>query len=292
MIITKLIGGLGNQMFQYAAGKALALKYNTSLKVDDSFLKKPAQGIDTQRYFELDIFEVPVLIASYNETEKYLKRVNNKFSRELQRRFPFLFKSLRAVESGSTYHVEFERYPENTYLDGFWQSELYFAKYENEIRNLFKFKKEIINRNLELVSKINTAKNAVSIHVRRGDYINNPEANKFHGLCSLDYYTEAINLIKDKVSDVSLFVFSDDIPWCKNNFKFNLPIEFVETHNPHSDLYLMTRCKHNIIANSSFSWWGAWLNDNPDKIVVAPKQWFANKNIDTKDVIPEKWIKL
>lgn len=292
MIITKLIGGLGNQMFQYAAGKALALRHNTSVKVDDSFLKKPAQGIDTQRYFELDIFEEYVLIASLNETEKYLKRINNKFFRELQRRLPFLFKSLRAVESGSSYHVDFEHYPENTYLDGFWQSELYFSKYENEIRNLFIFKKDIINRNTDLVSKINTAQNSVSIHVRRGDYVKNPEANKFHGLCSLDYYSEAIKLITDKVSNVSLFVFSDDIPWCKENFKFNLPIEFIETNNPHSDLFLMTQCKHNIIANSSFSWWGAWLNNNANKIVIAPNRWFANKDVNTKDLIPSSWRKV
>jgi hypothetical protein len=292
MIITKLIGGLGNQMFQYAAGKALALRYSTSVKVDDSFLKKPAQGIDTQRYFELDIFETPVLIASHNETEKYLKRVNNKFFRELQRRLPFLFKSLRAVESGSTYHVEFEHYPENTYLDGFWQSELYFAKYEKEIRKLFKFRKDIISSNEDMVSRINLAVNPVSLHVRRGDYVKNPEANKFHGLCSIDYYAEAIKLITSQVPNVTLFVFSDDIPWCKENFKFNLPIEFIETNNPHSDLYLMTQCAHNIIANSSFSWWGAWLNNNSNKIVVAPKQWFANKDINTKDVIPEKWIKI
>lgn len=292
MIITKLIGGLGNQMFQYAAGKALALRHNTLVKVDHSFLKKPAQGVDTQRFFELDIFEEPILICSHNETDKYLKRLNNKFLRELQRRLPFLFKSLRAVESGSNYHIEFEQYPENTYLDGFWQSELYFIKYENEIRKLFKFKKDIINRNIDFVSKINMAKNSLSIHVRRGDYVKNPEANKFHGLCSLDYYSEAVEFIANKVTDLSLFVFSDDISWCRDNFKFDLPIEFVETNNPHSDLYLMTQCKHNIIANSSFSWWGAWLNNYPDKIIVAPKQWFANKNIDTKDVIPKKWIML
>ncbi|MEI6553564.1 MAG: alpha-1,2-fucosyltransferase, partial [bacterium] len=136
--------------------------------------------------------------------------------------------------------------------------------------------------------------NSISIHIRRGDYISNQEANNFHGSCSIDYYTEAINIIKGKVSNPIFFVFSDDIAWVKENLKSDIVATWVSEYNLDNteDLLLMSFCKHQIIANSSFSWWGAYLNRNINKIVIAPKKWIANKGYNTDEITPSSWIKL
>lgn len=291
MIVTKLIGGLGNQMFQYAAGKALALKHGVDVKVDLSELNKNAEGKYTQRHYELTVFSSNIKTAAASDLTPFINKDKSKIKRELQRRFPFLYKTLTAVERGTSYHPEFKKYPENTYLQGFWQSELYFKEYEKEIRNEFEFKQTIIDACKPFSDPILNS-NSVSLHVRRGDYVNNPSANKFHGLCSPQYYEEAISHIAASQGQIEIIVFSDDISWCKENLKFNFPIYFLETGSAYNDLYLMTQCRHNIIANSSFSWWGAWLNAHPGKIVVGPKQWFADTSVNTSDIIPASWIRL
>jgi hypothetical protein len=291
MIIVKLIGGLGNQMFQYAAGKALALRHHTEVKVDTIELESDPEGKFTKRHFELGIFESKITIASKEEVNAFSNLGGSKIKREFQRRFPFLFSRLMAVESGTPYHPEFTKYPKHTYLSGFWQSELYFKDVAQDIKKDFTFGAKIIDRNKELATKI-LGVNSVSVHVRRGDYVSNANAHQFHGLCSLDYYNQAVSMIAEKQGAIELFVFSDDIAWCKENLKYDFPIYFVETNDAHSDMYLMTLCKHNIIANSSFSWWGAWLNNHSQKIVVAPKQWIVDPSVNTKDIIPQSWIKL
>ena len=291
MIIAKLIGGLGNQMFQYATAKALALKHGVEAKVDTAVLDKDAKGVYTQRKFELSAFAAQIKIADQKELQPFLNKFNNKFIRGLQRNFSGFFSTLYVKENGNRFNVSFLGWPANTYLDGFWQSELYFKFYEEEIKQDLEFNQAIIDKNKDLAAKINSV-NSVSLHVRRGDYVNLPSANSFHGLCSIDYYNEGVKLIADKTGPIELFVFSDDVAWCRQNLKFDFPIHFIETNDAYSDMYLMTQCKHNIIANSSFSWWGAWLNNNADKIVVAPKKWFNDPRIDTSDVIPIEWIQL
>lgn len=291
MIVSKLIGGLGNQMFQYAAGKSLALKRNVDVKVDVTELHENAGNKFTQRKFELDVFNSNIQIASAHEADISKFKKLNKVSESIQKIFPFLFSSLYFVERGSQFNLDFFNSPKQCYLNGFWQSQLYFIDFEKEIRKDFTFNESIIQLN-ELYSEKINAVNSVSIHVRRGDYVSSSEANKFHGLCSLDYYNSAVNFMRDKQSQIELFIFSDDIDWCKQNFKYDVPINFIETNNAHHDLYLMTQCKHNIIANSSFSWWGAWLNNNAKKLIIAPKQWFVDTSVNTKNIIPESWIKI
>lgn len=291
MIITKLIGGLGNQMFQYAAGKALACRHGVEVKVGLSELNKNAGDKYTQRAYELGIFASGIQVASDKELEPFTEGDGNRIKRELQRRLPFLFNTLNAVESGSAYHPGFARYPKNTYLQGFWQSETYFKDYETEIRKDFRFRDSVTDACRHLKEKV-TACNAVSLHVRRGDYVSNPSANKFHGLCPPEYYQDAVNYIARSQKDLELFVFSDDIAWCKEHLKFGCPVHFMETHTAYEDMYLMSQCHHHIIANSSFSWWGAWLNSKADKIVVAPKQWFLDPSVNTSDIIPASWVKL
>ncbi len=149
-------------------------------------------------------------------------------------------------------------------------------------------------RNKDIGEMIQSFK-SVSLHIRRGDYVSNKVTNQVHGVCDLNYYSHAISYIAERISNTHLFVFSDDPEWAKGNLKTEIPTFFVDNNRAdkdYEDLKLMRQCKHNIIANSSFSWWGAWLNQNAGKIVIAPKKWFNDKSINTKDLIPEKWIRL
>jgi hypothetical protein len=133
-----------------------------------------------------------------------------------------------------------------------------------------------------------------AVHVRRGDYVNLKTATDFHGVLSVNYYRDAMKLVSAKHPDVQFFVFSDDLKWCRENFNIDLPLTFVDNHSAYSsaDLFLMKYCHHNIIANSSYSWWGAWLNQNPNKMVIAPDKWFAGIGVSSEGIYCENWIKL
>lgn len=292
MIIAKLIGGLGNQMFQYAAGRYLAYLHQTELYVDISYLNKNPNGAYTKRDLELSVFNLDLKIATPEDIEKFNIESSNKYSRALQRHLPILFTNLYAAESGIQYQKEFLNYPKNTYLDGFWQSERYFKPIEALLLKEFTPKESLNTDNQNWLNQIN-ASESVSIHLRRGDYISNKNAQQYHGNLGLDYYKNALNLIKETHDKFEVFVFSDDLDWCKENLKIDLPTYFVDTNqkqNFHFDMFLMSHCKHNIIANSSFSWWAAWLNQNQGKKVIAPANWFADKSLNTKDLIPSSWI--
>jgi Glycosyl transferase family 11 len=291
MIIVKLIGGLGNQMFQYATAKSLALKHNTPLFIDTYYLLKKTDNTYTQRHLELNVFDINIQKALSSDIEKFKIFNSNKYTRTLQRKFPFLYNYLYIAESGAGFQKQFFNFGANTYLDGFWQSEKYFKDIKTEIYNDFVLKEPIPTNNhwLNLITQCNS----VSLHVRRGDYISQSNIKSSHQLCDLTYYEQAIKHIKKTQSNIQLFIFSDDLAWCKSNIKFDEPIYFVE-HNQnqeaHLDMILMSHCKHNIIANSSFSWWAAYLNKNYEKIIVAPKQWYTDKNINTNDLLPKEWI--
>lgn len=292
MIITHLIGGLGNQMFQYAAAHALSIKLNTELRLDiSSFANYQLhQGFELQR-----IFNCVSKVASKEDIDDILGWQSFPVIKRILLRpkmRAFRCKKL-VVEPHFQYWAGINNIVKDSYLDGYWQSEKYFIGAEEQIREDFLFKLPMQHENLELAKKIFQVE-AVSLHVRRGDYASNPQNVATHGLCSIEYYQAAIALIAKKVKTPYFFVFSDDINWVKNNLKLDFPHEYVDyNHGKESfnDMRLMSLCKHNIIANSSFSWWGAWLNSNTKKIVIAPKQWFANDTI-TQDLIPENWVRL
>ena len=291
MIIVKLIGGLGNQMFQYAAAKQLALMRKTDLVIDCSYLEKDPNGAYTKRNVELDVFNVNFKKATFQDIEKFNIKQSSKFSRGMQRNFPFLFKWLYAAESGSAFNKHFFNFPKNSYLEGFWQSENYFKNCRSLLLTEFSLKEPLDAYNLIWKNKIMNCE-SVSLHVRRGDYISTSNHN-LHNILSIDYYLKAISFMKKSHPAMEVFVFSDDLKWCKENLNSNEKIHFVDANqvsNFHLDLYLMTQCKHNIIANSSFSWWGAWLNQNSNNIVIAPKNWYLNSN--TNDLLPKQWIKI
>ena len=287
MIITRVIGGLGNQMFQYAAGLALAKAKQTELKADLSAFEKGTDAGMTARSYGLGQFEMPVAPANSNEIQLLRKKSGTKILRTLQRYFPSLFKSVYFSESGTDYHPTFFQCPAHTYLEGYWQSEKYFKGIETAIREAFVFKKHITDPVSHLSDHI-TSVNSVSVHVRRGDYL---KLQHMYALCSLEYYEKAVQLLSGKVqAPLVLFVFSDDIDWCKENFKFQAELHFIQTEDLYKDLFLMTKCRHHIIANSSYSWWGAWLNAHTDKIVIAPAKWYEQK--ESPDIYPQNWIKL
>lgn len=287
MIIVKLSGGLGNQMFQYSFALNLATKNSEKLKIDATVYKNNCNGSnDTPRGFDLDKFNISSPLANSNEIKKikYPLGLFSKVNRFLQQ------KILR------TYHLDVyslnNKLKKDTYLDGYFQSEKNFTENSSLVRKEFSIKKEFLSEHVQEIStKINQCE-SISIHIRRGDYAQDEKTNKYHGLCSLSYYEGAISLITSKVKNPHFFIFSDDLEWVKKNLPINHPHTFVSDGVliPQQEMYLMSKCKHNIIANSTFSWWGAWLNENPDKIVIAPKKWVNIEPNPHPNIIPETWI--
>lgn len=254
MIITKLQGGLGNQLFQWAVSKRLSLKYNTEYYFETSYFRNSNQGIVSR--FELELTNLKLDIK---ESSIKLPVVNDNF--------------------------KFQNIPDNSFLDGYWQSEKYFIDCENEIRNDLEIPKDIYSYIIHKYTILN--KNTVSLHIRRGDYTN---LQHIHPLQTIEYYKNAYDIISDE--SINVLVFSDDINWCKENIKFD-NITYIEGETNIVDMYIISLCTHNIIANSSFSWWGAWLNNNENKKVIAPLNWFgSDSSFYTGDIIPEKWIKI
>jgi len=294
MIIVKLMGGLGNQMFQYAAGKSLAHLRNTALKTDLSFLEADTKGAYTKRNYELGIFKLENKFVTKSEIAPFVEKGKSRLARVVGRLLPALSNKMYAAESGHDYQAGFINFPAEAYLDGFWQSEKYFSSIAEIIRKDFTFKYPPEGLNLDLASKIGSV-NSVSLHVRRGDYVKNQAVLEFHGTCSPEYYKKGVKHISDKIKDMHLFIFSDDTDWCRQNLVFDLPCTYID-HNTgaksYEDMRLMSLCKHHIIANSSFSWWGAWLNPSKEKIVIAPEKWFATADHKAKDIYPSAWIKL
>ena len=292
MIISNIIGGLGNQMFQYAAGRACSLRLGVPLKLDT----RDFSGYQLHQGFELDrLFNCHAEIAADADLANILGWQGAKLAQRLLRRpqFKYLRHKSYVVEPHFTYWSGISQLKDNKYLYGYWQSEKYFIEFADKIRADFTFKLPFSIKNAELAKHIAQV-NAVSLHVRRGDYVNNPNTTAMHGVCSIEYYRLAIDYIFAHVYQPVFYIFSDDIAWVKEHIKMDAMCHYID-HNQGSESYndmrLMSLCKHNIVANSSFSWWGAWLNENAEKIVIAPKQWFS-KPADTSDLIPASWIRV
>lgn len=295
MIVTQLTGGLGNQMFQYALGRALSLKHGTGLLFDTRPFDYQ-QYSDTKRSYELYVFDLPGRVANESELKKW--GIPNRFKVLINRYLKLgldPYPKYYLKERGHRFQREILMCPDNHYLSGFWQSEKYFKRIRSTIITDFEGREKKISRlNKSLADRINSTE-SVSIHVRRTDYVTNSSAKVYHGVCSIQYYKKAMNHVEKKVKKPVYFVFSDDPVWAKDNIKSRHKTIYI-SHNrgreAHEDIRLMSQCQHNIIANSSFSWWGAWLNQNKDKIVIAPKKWFADKSVDSSDLIPEKWKRI
>ncbi|WP_044399014.1 alpha-1,2-fucosyltransferase [Lacinutrix sp. Hel_I_90] len=273
MIVIKLIGGLGNQMFQYATAKAIALHKNTTLKLDVSAF----ENYDLHDY-SLDHFNITA--KKYQQPPKWLKKIQNKLKP----------KTYYNEESFRYNSFLFDSNAKTILLNGYFQSEQYFLKYREEIIKDFSITSPLKPETKALLQKVHKT-NAVSIHIRRGDFLKHDVHNTFKE----EYYKKAMKTIESKIDNPTYYLFSDDMPWVKLNFKSNFKtvyVDFNDAQTAFEDLVLMSNCKHNIIANSSFSWWAAWLNTNPSKIVIAPEQWFNGNKYDYTDVVPETWVKI
>jgi hypothetical protein len=293
MIIVKLMGGLGNQMFEYAAGRALALKFDTPLKCDTTFLLDRTIKNIVFRDFDLDIF--PNISFPTASAEEIHSLTTSKKS--------FIHKIAAKISKSTTYFKEqsfaydktFESLGSNTYLDGYWQSEKYFKPVEAEIRNDFSFSAFQIASNEELKKHILSC-NSVCLNVRRGDFVNHEGSSSHHGFTGLDYYNKGFEVIRSKINDPHYYIFSDDIEWCRANITPGTETTFVGHEvagKKFADyLQLMTNCKHFLIPNSSFAWWAAWLNTHEQKVVITPKKWFNDPSIKTNDLIPSDWIRI
>jgi hypothetical protein len=290
MIIVKLIGGLGNQMFQYALGYHLAKISDTGLKMDIAGFEKYKLHKVAIHHLNIDYGNSVIDNKKINQlTNSYGVRGMLKSSGILKPRIKIIKEKAQDFEPGVI-----SKYDEDVYIDGFWQSEKYFKPVEDEIRERLRVITPASVDNQQLLSKIQTC-NAVSVHIRRADYVTNPKTLSFHGICSMDYYLEAARIIKSKISNPVFFIFSDDIEWAKKNIDFAAEQFFADINNAdtnYEDLRLMYSCKHHIIANSSFSWWGAWLNPAKEKIVIAPQKWFNTPGLDSRDIIPDAWTRI
>jgi hypothetical protein len=288
MIIVQLNGGLGNQLFQYALGRRLSLDKNTDLRFDVNAFKTQ------KREYKLHHFNVAGSQANLAEIEFFLWWKKHpqlaRIHRFREEHKPYYQRRI-IEQQAAGFDKNILKSPDNVYLMGYWQSEKYFKDIAAILIKDLTVTHPLTGQNLELAGDIKSTE-AVSLHVRRGDYATDPSTNRRHGTLPLEYYHRAIDLILQRHPNSVFFIFSDDIPWIKDNLGVNSEIVFVD-HNSektdYEDLRLMSYCQHHIIANSSFSWWGAWLCLNEDKIVVAPKKWFGGQTIP-QDLIPENWI--
>lgn len=294
MIVVRLTGGLGNQLFQYAAGQRLAQVRSAELKLDLTGLGNP--DYRTVRHYELAPFNVMQSFA----TEEDIAKLTRPYSGLLPRLFHRITRKgeRRPMSYIKEPHYHFDPrildLPDGVYLDGYWQSERYFADTTELIRKEVTFREPPSGRNAELAREIAECQ-AVSLHVRRGDYVTNEITHRTHGTCGLDYYDNAVSYIAERVKQPVFFIFSDDPLWVRENIKLNHPVRIVDHNDPghcYEDLRLMSLCRHHIIANSSFSWWSAWLNPRQDKTVIAPKRWFNDYHADTSDLCPAGWVRL
>lgn len=290
------MGGLGNQMFQYALGRHLALRHGTGLKVDLDFLLHGSRvAPDTTPHdYNLPHFDIAATPATEAEIARLRLPPARGWRRRLRRARLAITPSRRwthAQERGFAFQPRVLETGPDVYLDGYWQSPRYFEPVASRIRQDFRVKTPPDARNAALLDQIGHGA-AVAVHVRRGDYVTSPGAARVHGLCGLDYYEAALRLVAGRVSAPRFFVFSDDPAWARANLHLPGPATFVD-HNgdrPWEDLRLMRACRHFVIANSSFSWWGAWLAEPAGKIVVAPKRWAREPGLNVATRHPPDWI--
>jgi hypothetical protein len=304
MIVVRLKGGLGNQMFQYALGRALQHRRGDELRLDVTYLLGSSVfKWDVPRTYDLDVFRIQPALAY---VPRLLRRARPQCVRYPEGRTLSEAEAAPpvAVPKTQTFveEKEFGFHPEilgltapNLYLDGYWQSESYFSDIQDEIRGAFHFRMPLSPAGREMAQNIASV-NSVCVNVRRGDYITSESSRNALGFVGEDYYRRGIDWIKANVEDPRLVVNSDDMPWCREHLKFDLPTTYLAEEYAGwkfgEQLQLMTMCKHFLISNSTFAWWAAWLASHDKKLVVCPRRWFRNQSIRSEDLIPPSWVRL
>ncbi len=286
MIVTHIFGGLGNQLFQFAFGKALSARLGVDLAIDTRYFDRPRPDALCLHHFS---------IRTPEADRKGLPAMRH------DGLLPYLAARMRGHrwtmfrERSLAYDPAAEMLGDNTYLKGYWQTERYFRDHADLVRAHLQVVTPPTDENRRVMEEQEGCL-PVSLHVRRGDYVSNPKFNATHGTCDLDYYRRAADLIVERIGEQPVFfAFSDEPDWVRDNLRLPYPMRIVSHNGPehnYEDIRLMSRCRHHIVANSSFSWWGAWLNPDPDKIVIAPRRWFADPKMQKHDLVPESWITL
>jgi hypothetical protein len=286
-VVARIVGGLGNQMFQYACAKAVASRSGAKLYLDVSAFSRYKQHRYGLGDFQVSVPFAPYRVQTGGLAFSAMRRVGIDARHLLSAQgFHYL-----AENPDLSFHESLLTEQRSVYLDGYWQSERYFREFSNDIRNDF------FPSDAHCFSKGQCDDDLprVSLHVRRGDYLSNPHAYSVHGVLDLDYYRAAVSILSERIgSKFRVVAFSDDIEWVKDNLTLTQPMDFVSGSKevPHADLQMMASCDHHIIANSSFSWWGGWLNPSKEKQVIAPKRWFASSQYVYDQICPAEWIRI
>ena len=291
MIIAALNSGFANQMFQFACARAVSLKKGYEFGMEGTWLDRdPLRSLELPRHFGLERF-----LLSEKALGTQIRARIGFFGRRLNRyRYPDAFGLQLYQEPHFTFDKNVFNVSDDTLLRGYWQTEKYFNEFADVIRQDFQFASTPSGRNADLIAEL-AETHSIALHVRRGDYVADPLVAKNHGVCPPVYYERALDLLNRKIDAYRLFVFSDDPDWVRANMQFDSSATYVSWNrgaDSFEDMRLMSHCSHNVIANSSFSWWAAWLNANPQKLVVAPQRWFGSLAHDTSDLVPPQWIRL
>ncbi|MCY4221321.1 MAG: alpha-1,2-fucosyltransferase [Thiotrichales bacterium] len=285
-VYVHLIGGLGNQMFQYAAARAVTLRNDADLILDTT--RTPMKGGGNHHLaFALGHFAIAGRIGDASDLPPSRNRPVRHTIWRMTGRSPRYIR-----ERGLAFNSNIISLEPNCYLHGYFQSDRYFNDVSDQIRKELTIITQPDPVTRRWLHKIQTS-NAISLHVRRGDYVTNAKFNAVFATCRPDYYRRAAGFIADQIAaDPEIYAFSDDIDWVRKNLELPFKMHFVD-HNDYStaynDMRLMAACRHHVIANSSFSWWGAWLNSSEHKIVVAPAQWYRTARRDNPDITPGDW---
>jgi len=292
MVQVRLFGGLGNQLFEYAFGRAISLKKNTSLSLDyyDQIIRTDFDGENLTKI--TDAFDLPVKFYSGKIRKNLVGKHNLVYLDRLITGAYLRTKCVIREDNYDRFQAKIKKC-RNVYLSGYWQSERFFEEVKDVIRDDLKFKIERQIMDLSLYQEI-TKSNSVSLHVRGKEYIEHPLYHR----CDVKYYLNALNIISKTNPDLKVFIFTDDTDNVYKNYKellaFSKIVDVKTLFRPDIvDLFLMSKCKHNIIANSSFSWWSAWLNNNTKKIVISPKKWLKdNFRYSSENIVPAEWYKI
>jgi hypothetical protein len=290
-VVAKLKGGLGNQLFQYAVARAISVAENKRLLFDTGYF-----NLDYKRQYMLDRFHIPQRFIGGKES--MLLRFSLDPRRQILRRLAktvapgFVFNVIHDRECGFQPDVFGHR--ESLWLEGYWQSETYFQNATEVVTRELRPGAPVTGPASAMLEDIQRSL-SVCVHVRRGDYAADPEVNRIHGLCQPEYYDRAARYILSLLCDPVFFVFSDDFAWVRQNIRLPgkcILADFGGSQSDLCDFELMRACKHFVLANSSFSWWAAWLAESPNKIAVAPQKWFADPRLSLVDPVPKSWVRM
>lgn len=287
-VIVRIEGGLGNQLFQYAAARSLADRLDCELALD---LRSLVDNGD--RPFQLDLYRIRARVATPQQLANLPDWRSSRWGRlrsSLSQRMPAILSYPVFWPRSFAYDPRFERISRPVYQVGYWQSEKYFDWNRARLLQDIQLVNPILATTPWLEQILNTR--SVALHIRRGDYVSNAAAAQFHGLCDMVYYHTAVQALKQQFPDIHVFVFSDEPDWARANLRLDVPTFYVDANPGQVDLELMRQCRHHVVANSSFSWWAAWLCESVGQVVHAPRRWFADPTTDTSDVVPENWIQL